>query len=92
MVVRHAVSMAIQVLRSEDEDVPVTPDDMEIEELDCAVGDSQGIGGPLVHVFSVEEICLEFLFIDLIGVLSMELDEHSHSPCVCLLGSFSLAI
>ena len=28
------------------EDVPVTPDDMEIEELDCAVGDSQGIGAP----------------------------------------------
>ena len=26
------------------EDVPVSPDDMGIEELDCAVGDSQGIG------------------------------------------------
>ena len=64
------------------EDVPVTPYDMEIEELDCAVSDSQGIGSPLVHVFSVEEICFEFLFGDLIGVLAMELDEHAHSPCV----------
>jgi hypothetical protein len=52
-------------LGSEDaEDVPVALEDVFVEEAYAAIADAHSIGGPVIHVFSVEEIVLEFLLGD----------------------------
>ena len=80
-------------LGSEDsEDVPVSLEDMFVEEAYPAIADPHGIGGPVIDVFPLEEIVLEFLFGDLIGCFAIELDEHANGACVGLLSPFPFAI
>jgi len=52
-------------LGSEDaEDVPVSLEDVFVEEANAAIADAHGIGRPVIDVFAVEEIVLEFLLRD----------------------------
>ena len=80
-------------LGSEDsEDVPVSLEDVFVEEANPAIADAHGIGGPVINVFPVEEIVLEFLLSDQIGGFAVELGEHANGAGVGLLSPFSFAI
>ena len=74
------------------EDVPVSLEDVFVEEAYAAIADAHGIGGPVINVLSVEEIVLEFLLGDLIGCFAIELDEHANGASVSLLSPFPFAI
>jgi hypothetical protein len=74
------------------EDVPVSLEDVLVEEAYAAIADAHGIGGPLINVLSVEEIVLEFLLGDQIGGFAIELGEHANGAGVGLLSAFSFAI
>jgi hypothetical protein len=74
------------------EDVPVSLEDVFVEEADAAIADAHGIGGPVIDVLAVEEIVLEFLFGDQIGGFAVELGEHTDGAGVGLLSSFPFAI
>jgi hypothetical protein len=80
-------------LGSEDtENVPVSLEDVFVEEANSAIADPHGIGGPVIDVLSVEEIVLEFLLGDQIGGFVVELAEHANGACVGLLSPFSFAV
>jgi len=80
-------------LGSEDsEDVPVSLEDVFVEEANAAIADTHGIGGPVINVFPVEEIILEFLLGDQIGGFAIELGEHADGAGVGLLSPFPFAI
>jgi hypothetical protein len=71
------------ILGSEDsEDVPVSLENMFVKEAYAAIADAHGIGGPVIHVLSVEEIVLEFLLGDQIWGLAVELAEHANGAWV----------
>jgi hypothetical protein len=81
------------ILGSEDaEDVPVSLEDVFVEEAYAAIADTHGIGGPVINVLPVEEIVLEFLFRDQIGGFAVELAEHANGAGVGLLSPFSFSI
>ncbi len=81
------------ILGSEDsEDVPVSLEDVFVEEANSAIADPHGIGGPVINVFPLEEIVLEFLLGDQIGGFGIELGEHADRAGVGLLSAFPLAI
>src|SRR5215475_7012210 len=44
--------------------IPVTLEDVLIEEADTAVADAHGRGGEAIDVFAVQEVVLQFLFRD----------------------------
>jgi hypothetical protein len=80
-------------LGSEDsEDMPVSLEDVLVQEANPAIADAHGIGGPVINVFSMEEIVLEFLLSDQIGGFAVELAEHANGACVGLLSAFPFAI
>jgi hypothetical protein len=80
-------------LGSEDsEDVPIALEDVFVEEANAAIADAHGIGGPVINVFPVEEIVLEFLLGDQIGGFAVELAEHANGAGVGLLSPFSFTI
>jgi len=80
-------------LGSEDsEDVPVSLEDVFVEEANPAIADPHGIGGPVINVFPMKEIVLEFLLGDLIGCFVVELAEHANGAGIGLLSPFSFAI
>ena len=54
-------------------DVPVSLKDMLVKEANPAIAYPHGIGGPLINVFPVEEVFLEFLLGDQIRVFAIEL-------------------
>jgi hypothetical protein len=74
------------------EDVPIALEDVFIEEANPTIADPHGIGGPVISVFSVEEIVLEFLFGDEIRGFAIELGEHAEGAGVGLLSTFSFTI
>jgi hypothetical protein len=74
------------------EDVPVSLEDVFVEEADSAIADPHGIGRPVINVFPLEKIVLEFLLGDQIGGFAIELGEHADGAGVGLLGSFPLAV
>lgn len=74
------------------EDVPVSLEDVFVEEANPAIADPHGIGRPVISVFSLEEIVLEFLFGDQVGGFGIELGEHANGACVGLLSPFSFAV
>jgi hypothetical protein len=81
------------ILGSEDsEDVPVSLEDVFVEEAYAAIADAHGIGGPVINVLPVEEIVLEFLFRDQIGGFAVELAEHANGAGVGLLSPLSFAV
>ncbi len=80
-------------LGSEDsEDVPIALEDVFIAEAYAAIADAHGIGRPVIDVFAVEKIVLEFLLGDQIGGFAIELAEHANGACVGLLSPFPFAI
>ena len=80
-------------LGSEDsEDVPVSLEDVFVEEAYAAIADAHGIGRPLIDVFPLEEIVLKFLFGDQIGGFAVELGEHADGAGVGLLSAFPFAV
>jgi hypothetical protein len=80
-------------LGSEDsEDVPVSLEDVFKEEANAAIADAHGIGRPVIDVLSPEEIVLEFLLGDQIGIFAIELSEHSNGAGVGLLSPLPLAV
>jgi len=74
------------------EDVPVSLEDVLVEEAYPAIADAHGIGGPVINVLAVEEIVLEFLLGDQVGGFVVELTEHANGASVGLLSPFSFAI
>jgi hypothetical protein len=74
------------------EDVPVSLEDVFVEEANAAIADAHGIGGPVIDVLPAEEIILEFLLSDQIGGFAVELAEHANGACVGLLSAFPFAI
>jgi len=81
------------VLGTEDtEDVPVSLEDVLVEETYSAIADAHGIGGPMIDVLAVEEIILEFLLGDQVGGFTIELAEHANGTGVGLLSAFSFAV
>ena len=74
------------------EDVPVSLEDVFEEEANSAIADAHGVGGPVIDVFPVEEVVLEFLLSDQIGGFAVELGEHANGAGVGLLSAFSFAI
>ena len=80
-------------LGSEDsKDVPVSLEDVFVEEANPAIADAHGIGRPVINVFAMEEIVLEFLLGDQIGGFAAELAEHANGAGVGLLSPFSFAV
>jgi hypothetical protein len=81
------------ILGSEDsEDVPVSLEDVFVEEAYAAIADPHGIGRPVIDVFAVEEVVLEFLLGDQVGGFAIELGEHANGAGVGLLSPFPFAI
>jgi hypothetical protein len=74
------------------EDVPVSLEDVFVEEAYAAIADAHGIGGPVINVLSVEEIVLEFLLRDQVGGFAVELAEHANGAGVGLLSPLSFAV
>ena len=72
--------------------MPVSLEDVFVEEANAAIADAHGIGGPVIDVLAVEEIVLEFLLGDQIGGFAIELGEHANGAGVGLLSPFPLAI
>jgi hypothetical protein len=80
-------------LGSEDsEDVPIALEDVFIAEAYAAIADAHGIGRPVIDVFAVEEVVLEFLLGDQVGGFAIELGEHANGAGVGLLSPFPFAI
>ncbi len=81
------------ILGSEDsEDVPIALEDVFIAEAYAAIADAHGIGRPVIDVFAVEEVVLEFLLGDQVGGFAIELGEHANGAGVGLLSPFPFAI
>lgn len=81
------------ILGSEDsEDVPVSLEDVLVEKAYPAIADPHGIGGPVINVFPLEEIVLEFLLGDQIGCFAIELGQHANGAGVGLLSPFPFAV
>ena len=57
----------------EREGIPITLEDMVIEEAEAAVADAHGRGGEAMDVFAVQEVALKFLCRDAVGGLVVEL-------------------
>jgi hypothetical protein len=74
------------------EDVPVALEDVFVEEANPAIADAHGIGRPVINVFALEEIVLEFLLGDEIRGFAIELGEHADGAGIGLLSPFSFAI
>jgi hypothetical protein len=84
---------AVLVLGAQDrEDVPIALQDVDVEKANPAVADAHGLGRPVIDVFPVEEVLLEFGFRNPIGGFVIELRKHAHRAGVGLLGSFSFPI
>jgi len=73
-------------------DVPVSLEDVFVEEANPAIADPHGIGRPVINVFALEEIVLEFLLGDEIGGFAIELGEHADGAGVGLLSPFPFAV
>jgi hypothetical protein len=50
--------------------VPIALKDFLVEEAYAAIADAHGLGGPVIDVFALEEVVLEFLLRDQIGAAS----------------------
>ena len=74
------------------EDVPVALEDFLVEEAYPAITDAHGLGGPVIDVFAVEKVVLEFLLRDQIGGFVVELRKHAHRAGVGLLGALPLSV
>ena len=72
-------------------DVPVTLEDVLIEEADTARADAHGRWGEAVDVFAVQEGALQLLFRDAVGGCVAELREQADFPDIGLLGTLALA-
>ena len=84
---------AVFVLGAQDrENVPIALQDVDVEKANPAVADAHGLGRPVIDVFPVEEILLEFGLRNQIWGFGIELREHAHRASVGLLGSFSFPI
>ena len=71
--------------------VPIVLEHVDKKELDAAVADAHGSGGPFVDVFAVQEVVLKLLFADQLRALSVKVDQHAHGAGVALLGAFAHA-
>jgi len=80
-------------LGSEDsKDVPIALEDVFVEEANSAIADPHGIGRPVINVFPMKEIVLEFLLGDQVGGFAIELGKHANGAGIGLLSPFSFAI
>jgi hypothetical protein len=76
---------------NEREGVPITLENMLIEEAEAAVAEAHGRRGEAVDIFAVEEVRLEFLFRDAVGRFVRELGQEADFADISLLGPFALA-
>jgi hypothetical protein len=75
----------------EREGVPITLEDVLVEEADATIADTHGRGGEAIDVFAGQEIVLEFLFRDAVGGFMVELSEQSDFTDRGCLRPFALA-
>src|SRR5262245_50392908 len=79
-------------LRTEEcEGVPVTFEDVLIEEADAAVADAHRCWGEAVDILAVQEVMLEFLFRDAVRGFVVELGQQADFPDIGCLSPFTLA-
>jgi hypothetical protein len=71
--------------------MPVTLEDVLIEEADTAIADTHGSRGEVVDVFAVQEVSLQLLFSNAVGGFVIELSQQAYFPDIGLLGTLSLA-
>jgi hypothetical protein len=71
--------------------VPVTLEDVLIEEADAAVADTHRRGGEAIAVFSVQKMVLKFLFSKAVRGFVVELSQQVDFPDIGLLGTLCLA-
>ena len=84
---------AVFVLGAQDrKDVPIALQDIDIIKANAAVADAHRLGRPVIDVFTLEEVLLEFGFRNQIRSFVIELREHADRAGVGLLGSFSFPI
>ena len=74
------------------EDMPVVLQDVGEEEPDAAVTDAHGFWRPVIDIFSMEEVILQFFFAGKFGSFVVELPEHADCSDVSFLGSFTFSI
>lgn len=84
--------MSFGLSTEDSKDVPVSLEDMLEEEANATIADAHGIGGPVINVFALEEIVLEFLLGDQIGGFAIELGEHTDGAGIGLLSPLPFAI
>ena len=65
--------------------MPVPLQHIDEEELYAAVADTHGGGRPLINVFAMEKIILQFPLGDFIRGFAEEIDQHTDSAGVVLL-------
>jgi hypothetical protein len=73
-------------------DAPIAIEDFLVKETNSAITDTHGFGGPVIDVFALQEILLEFLLRNQIGGFAIELRKHAHRAGVGLLRAFPLPI
>ena len=74
------------------ENAPVAVEDFLVEEAYPAVTDPHGLGRPVIDVFALQKIFLEFLLGNEIRRFAIELRKHAHRAGVGLLRAFSFPI
>lgn len=74
------------------EDMPVVLQDIGVIKPDAAVTDAHGLGRPMIDIFSMEEVVLQFLFADQLRRLIVKLPEHADCSDVSFLGSFTFSV
>jgi len=76
---------------NERQGVPVTFQDMLVEESDTTVADTHGSRGEAVDVFAVQEVVLKLLFGEQVGRFAIELSQQVYLTDVGLLSTLSFA-
>ena len=71
--------------------MPITLEDVLIEEADAAVADAHGRWSQAIDVFAVEEVALQFRFRDAVGGFVVELSQEADFADIRFLGPFALA-
>jgi len=72
--------------------VPIALEDFLLEKTYPVIADAHGLGRPVIDIFALEEIVLEFLLRNQIRGFAVELRKHAHRASVSLLRAFSLSV
>jgi hypothetical protein len=69
--------------------MPITFENVDKKELDAAVADSHGGGGPFIDISAVEEIIFQLGFRNPVRRFAIKIDEHSYRSGIGFLGAIA---